>query len=454
MIARQHNIPNIRAWMSNKVSPTKSCLMRFLGLELALFGGPSQSPPSDPMGGIAKAANQGKEQGCFNPNQYENPANPAAHERWTGRQLLHQMPDINVFAGGMGTGGTITGTAKKLKQVRGGDGVHVVGVCVARGDKVPGPRPRELLEPVDFGWKGVVDDVQDVASKESYTLSMQLCRYGIVCGPSSGFALQGLFQVLETRKKAGTLSQLRQEQDGEPVKAVFLCCDLPYQYVDEYFTKCDSKLFKPIVNEHLFDVDQYKYSTSWILDIPSTLTMLVYPRFNLSSNTANQVLPELGQLDSDSDSSPSTPTTPSSPGLLRPAILDLRSRTSYSSSHLAHSRNIPLSSLNPDDPSPYQDSVLLATQFTELNKRFIQLLPTPATPHIRGDIPVAELNRMQLGEMIECLKRSQREVLVVDYTGETAKLAVSVLRQAGVKAFSTQGGFEAMVKAGFEMVKA
>ena len=53
-----------------------------------------------------------------------------------------------MFAGGMGTGDTITGTAKKLKEGRGNEGVHVVGVCVARGDKVPGPRPRELLEPV------------------------------------------------------------------------------------------------------------------------------------------------------------------------------------------------------------------------------------------------------------------------------------------------------------------
>ncbi|SOV03616.1 uncharacterized protein UDID_19098 [Ustilago sp. UG-2017a] len=59
MIARQHNIARIRAWMSNQVSPTKSSLMRFFGLGLALFGGPWQSAPSDPMGGLAKAASQG-----------------------------------------------------------------------------------------------------------------------------------------------------------------------------------------------------------------------------------------------------------------------------------------------------------------------------------------------------------------------------------------------------------
>lgn len=447
MIARQHGVSKVRAWMSNKVSPTKSSLMRFFGLELALFGGPSQSPPQDPMGGIAKAAAQGSLPGVFNPNQYENPANPAAHERWTGKQLLQQLPDINVFAGGMGTGGTITGTATRLKQQR--PDMHVVGVCVARGDKIPGPRPRELLEPVDFAWKPLVDSVEDVASKESYTLSMQLCRYGIVCGPSSGFALQGLFQVLERRKRQGTLAKLRQQNDGRPIQAVFLCCDLPFQYVDEYLTKCDAEHFAPIVNEHLFKVDQYAYSTSWILDVASAQTMLVYPRF---AGGAAQPLPSPSELSSSDRSESDSETAPASPGLLRPAIVDLRSRRDFAAGHLAHARNLPLSSLNADDPSPYQDAVLLATQFTELNKRFVE------QPQVQHECPgngVAELNRLSLPEMLACLKRSQREALVVDYTGETARLAVSVLRHAGVKAYSVVGGWEALVDAeGVQVVKA
>ncbi len=189
MIARQHGVSKVRAWMSNKVSPTKSSLMRFFGLELALFRRSLPISTSRSYGWHRKGCGAGSQPGVYNPNQYENPANPAAHERWTGKQLLQQMPDINVFAGGMGTGGTITGTATRLKQEQ--PDMHVVGVCVARGDKVPGPRPRELLEPVDFPWKGLVDSVEDVASKESYTLSMQLCRYGIVCGPSSGFLASG-----------------------------------------------------------------------------------------------------------------------------------------------------------------------------------------------------------------------------------------------------------------------
>lgn len=432
--------------MSNKVSPAKTALMRFFGLELALFGGPSQSPPQDPMGGIAKAANQGRQDGVYNPNQYENDANPAAHERWTGKQIVEQLPGINVFAAGMGTGGTVTGTAKRIKQTF--PEVRVVGVTVERGDKVPGPRPRELLEPVDFPWKEVVDEMEDVASCPSYELSMRLCRYGIVCGPSSGFSLQGLFQMLDRYKRQGRLAELRQQGDGKPVEAVFLCCDLPFQYVDEYFGKCDAGLFKPIVNEHLFEVDQYAYSTSWILDVASARTMLVYPRWHSSS--AEIPLPSPSELPSDSEFSGSDSSPPPSPGLLRPAIIDLRSRADFASAHLPHSIPIPLSSLRKDDPSPYEDAVLLATQFTELNKRFVEVARVEHTCPGNG---VAELSKLSIPEMLACLRGSGREVLVVDYTGETGRLAGSVLRKAGVKAFSVVGGWQALLSAGVETVK-
>ncbi|PWN53727.1 tryptophan synthase beta subunit-like PLP-dependent enzyme [Violaceomyces palustris] len=415
MIARQHGVRSVKAWMSNKVSPTKARLMRFFGLELSLFGGPSQSSPQDPMGGISKAAADGRKQGVFNPNQYENLANPESHERWTAKQLLQQLPGIDIFCAGMGTGGTITGTGKGLKSER--PGMHVIGVCVARGDKVPGPRPRELLEPVDFEWKSVVDSVEDVSSLDSYRLSMEMCRWGIVSGPSSGFSLQGLFQVLERRKREGTLDELRGSK-GKPIEAVFLCCDLPFQYLDEYFDKLPESSFPPIHNENLFNVDQYGYSTTWILDPSSARTMMVYPRN-----------PAFGLSAPECDIS------------RRPLIFDLRSRTEFAEAHLAHACSTPLSSLQKDDPSPYEDAVLLATQWTELKARFLpEAGPVKHTCSDTG--PLVET--LPVAEMVSCLRQSGREALVIDYDGETAKVAVSVLRKAGVKAFSVRGGMKAM----------
>lgn len=96
--------------------------------------------------------------------------------------------------------------------------------------------------------------------------------------------------------------------------------------------------------------------------------------------------------------------------------------------------------------------MFLATQFIELNKRFLDL---PKVQHNCGANGVAELNKLELAEMMQCLSRSEREVLVVDYTGETARLAVSVLRHARVKVFSVVGGWNALVsQAGVEVVKA
>lgn len=89
--------------------------------------------------------------------------------------------------------------------------------------------------------------MEDVGSSDSYRLSMELCRYGLISGPSSGFTLQGLYQVLGRHKEEGTLDTLR--QGSKPIEAVFLCCDLPFQYLDEYFDKLGPESFPPILNE-------------------------------------------------------------------------------------------------------------------------------------------------------------------------------------------------------------
>lgn len=57
----------------------------------------------------------------------------------------------------------------------------------------------------------------------------------------------GLYQFLEKRKSAGTLNELRNE-DGS-IHCVFLCCDLPYQYMSEYFNKLDESNFPPVTNQ-------------------------------------------------------------------------------------------------------------------------------------------------------------------------------------------------------------
>jgi cysteine synthase len=247
MVARvMHGVNDTRAFLSNKTSDAKLKLMQFFGLDITLFGGPSQPEPVDERGGIQNARRTALESDSIvNPNQYENNNNWQSHVRWTGPQIFKQLPEINVLCAGMGTSGTMTGLGTYFKDVK--PSVYRLGVCTAPGDRVPGPRSYALMRPVEFPWKDAVDTIEEVGSMESYTLSLNLCREGLVCGPSSGFNLQGLFQTLEKRKAAGTLSELA-GPDGI-IHCVFLCCDLPYQYIDEYFQKLDENSFHPIRNE-------------------------------------------------------------------------------------------------------------------------------------------------------------------------------------------------------------
>lgn len=103
------------------------------------------------------------------------------------------------------------------------------------------------MDEVKFPYKAAVDGLEEVGAKESYSLSLDLTRQGIVCGPSSGFTLQGLFQRLEKKKQDGTLSQLA-GPNGD-INCVFICSDLPYQYLNEYFQNLGPEKFSPLKNE-------------------------------------------------------------------------------------------------------------------------------------------------------------------------------------------------------------
>ena len=77
---------------------------------------------------------------------------------------------------------------------------------------------------------------------------MQLSREGIIAGPSSGEALHGLLNYLRKAKDAGKLQELADPLTGD-ISCVFICCDLPYQYMDGYFQKLEENEFPAIRNK-------------------------------------------------------------------------------------------------------------------------------------------------------------------------------------------------------------
>ncbi|KAI5791566.1 tryptophan synthase beta subunit-like PLP-dependent enzyme [Pyronema domesticum] len=407
-----YGIDDMHAFVSNKTSEAKLRLLRFFGITITLFGGHAQPEPTDRRGGIHAAKMAGEsDETTLNANQYDNHHNPEAHVRWTGPQIMAQCPEINVFAACMGTSGTVAGCAKYIKSVK--PSVHVAAICTAVGDRVPGPRARDLLAPT-FPWKEHIDTLWDVTSPPSYQQSMNLTRNGLICGPSSGMNLAGLLDFLAFRKAEGTLKDLAGE-NGD-VHCVFLVCDLPYQYVNEYFDKLGEECFPPIINQQLHNVDLYRYDLSWELDPVDAIAK--YYESELADSSYDSGL-------SDSESTGDLPPRYREKSLRLQndaMVLDLRPVDEFEKWSLPGSINMPLATSSSDLANPFDDPKVLEDQWRELDRIF----SPKGTPF--SDILLSALKGRRVG-------------LVCNH-GDTARIASSVLRAKGLEASSIAGGIE------------
>ncbi|KAI0533886.1 tryptophan synthase beta subunit-like PLP-dependent enzyme [Xylaria digitata] len=396
LVARSiYGISDVRAFLSNKTSDAKLKLMRFFGLNLTLFGGTSQPEPVDERGGIRvaeKLAQQAED--IINPNQYENENNWKSHVRWTGPQILKQVGAGFVLESGLGC--TITGLGTYFKAAK--PSVLQLGVVTAAGDRVPGPRSYALLAPVKFPWKEATDHIEHVGSYDSYSLSLDLCCQGIICGPSSGpssgFNLKGLFQYMEKCKTDGSLTNLA-GPDGS-IHCVFMCCDLPYQYMEEYYDKLGETRFPPIKNQELINVDKYRYDEAWERNCFDVLEDFQVPNmFNLLHSIRSSVNLSLRDI--------LIPKTDVS-------IIDLRQPPDFHTYQVPGSTNLPVAL--PTHPSPFSDSAVMITVWTQLEEIF-------------GSLGIDLLSR----------------ILVICYDGDTSRVATSVMRAKGYAADSIRGGF-------------
>jgi cysteine synthase len=249
LVARHFGIDNIQSYVPAEISWNKLLMLLFYGVEPIVNIEPKNPTANDPNSGVSKARKAALQDGVLNPGQYDNEANPRAHERWTAKQIWEQTGGkIDVFCAGLGTTGTIIGNSKYLKCKK--PSTQVVGAMRAPDNYVPGVRTEKLLKLVGFDWREHVDHIEPVETAESYRLSLELSRSGIIVGPSSGLALVGLLQYLEDLKAKNTLDDIRDGESGEIV-CVFLCPDGPLPYMDEYFKYVDRSEFPPIQNEDL-----------------------------------------------------------------------------------------------------------------------------------------------------------------------------------------------------------
>ena len=143
--------------------------------------------------------------GAWKPNQYANPENPASHYHGTGPEVWRQTEGrITHFVAGVGTGGTISGTGRYLKEVSGGR-VKVIGADPEGSVYSGGTGRPYLVEGVgeDF-WpdaydRDVCDEIVAVSDADSFELTRRLAREeGLLVGGSCGMAVAAALRVADT----------------------------------------------------------------------------------------------------------------------------------------------------------------------------------------------------------------------------------------------------------------
>lgn len=140
--------------------------------------------------------------GSYIPGQFDNPANPAIHERTTAREIWADTDGrITAFVAGVGTGGTLCGTGRCLKQLN--PAIRVVGVEPASSPVlqggVAGPHGLQGIGanfvPANYDAK-VVDEVMGVTDEEAFNAARTLAQTeGLLVGISSGAALAGAIRL-------------------------------------------------------------------------------------------------------------------------------------------------------------------------------------------------------------------------------------------------------------------
>ena len=186
--------------MADKQSAEKQALLRAYGAEVVMC--PTNVPPESPESYYSVARRLARDiPGAFQPDQYSNPENPAAHEATTGPEIWAQTEGrITHFVCGVGTGGTITGAARYLKARK--PGLVVVGAdpegIVLSGDTVRPYLTEGLGEdflPATFD-PALVDRWVRVPDRDAFTAARRLTREeGILAGESCGTALVAALQV-------------------------------------------------------------------------------------------------------------------------------------------------------------------------------------------------------------------------------------------------------------------
>lgn len=192
--------------MPDTMSVERQNLLKALGATLVL------TPGAEGMKGAISRANELHEStpGSYIPQQFENPANPEKHYLTTAEEIWRDTDgDVDIFVAGVGTGGTLSGTARRLKELN--PAIKAVAVepdssAVLSGDK-PGAHK---IQGIGAGFipgnynAALIDEVIRVKDDEAIKASRNLARSeGLMVGISSGASLYAAVQLAKRPENAG-----------------------------------------------------------------------------------------------------------------------------------------------------------------------------------------------------------------------------------------------------------
>ncbi len=192
--------------MPETMSVERQNLLKALGATLVL------TPGSEGMKGAIRRANelQAENPGSFIPQQFENPANPAVHQRTTAEEIWRDTDGaVDFFVAGVGTGGTLSGTAAGLKAKN--PSVKAIAVEPAGSPVLEGgnPGPHKIqgigagFVPKNFN-ADVVDEIVGVADNDAIGASRLLAqKEGLLVGISAGASFYTALQLAKREENAG-----------------------------------------------------------------------------------------------------------------------------------------------------------------------------------------------------------------------------------------------------------